>query len=47
MHRTRVDDILPVAAQAVADAPPGSWVDLAGYDQRTVDCPWAPRNWTP
>ncbi|WP_405567794.1 amidohydrolase [Streptomyces sp. NBC_01167] len=36
---TCVDDILGVVAQAVADAPPGSWVDLGGYDQRTLDRP--------
>lgn len=36
---TCVDDILGVVTQAVAVAPPGSWVDLGGYDQRTLDRP--------
>ncbi|AJE83735.1 putative amidohydrolase family protein [Streptomyces albus] len=30
----RVEDVLAVVARAVADAPEGAWVSLAGYDQR-------------
>ncbi len=35
----RVDDILEVVSRAVAESPPGSWVDLGGYDQRLLDRP--------
>ncbi|MFE7133174.1 amidohydrolase [Streptomyces sp. NPDC057638] len=32
----RVEDVLRAVADAVAAAPPGGWVDLAGYDQRPL-----------
>ncbi|KOU76229.1 amidohydrolase [Streptomyces sp. MMG1533] len=34
--RTRVDDVLAGVAEAVAAQPPGSWVSIAGYDQRAL-----------
>ncbi|MEU6995093.1 amidohydrolase [Streptomyces sp. NPDC046465] len=35
--RTRLDDVLAVVAAAAADeGTPGSWVDIAGYDQRAL-----------
>ncbi|WP_037802692.1 amidohydrolase family protein, partial [Streptomyces resistomycificus] len=34
--RTRVEDVLTDVAQAVAATPPGSWVSIAGYDQRAL-----------
>ncbi|WP_406405180.1 amidohydrolase [Streptomyces sp. NBC_01643] len=35
----RVDDVLDAVSRAVAGTPPGSWVDLGGYDQRPLDRP--------
>ncbi|MFF3425850.1 amidohydrolase [Streptomyces sp. NPDC002602] len=32
----RVEDVLAVVARAVADKPPGAWVDVVGYDQRAL-----------
>ncbi|MHC0430301.1 amidohydrolase [Streptomyces sp. O3] len=32
----RVEDVLGVVAEAVARRPPGSWVSLSGYDQRSL-----------
>ncbi|MEU8959160.1 amidohydrolase [Streptomyces sp. NPDC048518] len=34
--RTRIDDVLAVVAEAVAQSPPGAWVNVAGYDQRAL-----------
>ncbi|MFC5802002.1 amidohydrolase [Streptomyces formicae] len=35
----RADDVLAAVADAVSEAPAGGWVDLGGYDQRTLDRP--------